>query len=83
MKNINNIPMISVGNNELEKMLDLKDTIKCWICGKEHKIQHGERVNDDGTKDKDTTLAFIECSDKTYLCGINNKEWKPLNIKRK
>jgi len=58
------IHFTSIGNNEIEKLPPLGDTIVCWVCGEEHKVESGK-------------LAFFKCGDKSYLCGIDGKEWRP------
>lgn len=57
--------MIAIGNEEIDKLPPLGKTVKCWICGKRHKVKSV------------STLAFFYCGKSTYLCGINGKEWRP------
>ena len=66
---------LAVGNDELGG--ELGKTVKCWICGKRHRVSYGEKVNADGSKEPSKTLAFFKCRGKTYLCGIDGKEWRP------
>lgn len=73
-----NIPFIAVGNDEFKAMPDLGKTVKCWICGKRHKVECSDAIRPDGTKDiGGGSLSFFKCGDNACLCGINGKEWKP------
>lgn len=69
-----NIPFITFGNDELEKMPDLGEEIVCPHCGKKHKVEYGKKVLRDGTKVEDKMLAFVQCRDEIYLVGVNRKD---------
>ena len=68
------IPFVAFGNDELDAAPTLGDTIICDMCGKEHKIEYGKKVNEDGTKSPSKLLAYFKCGDKSYLAGINGKD---------
>jgi hypothetical protein len=68
------LPFITVSNEELASKPDIGDTIICKKCGGEHDISYGEKVLDDGTKAPSKSLAFYKCGDEVYLAGINGKE---------
>ena len=63
-----NIPYLSVGNNEMENSLDLNasDSIICPRCEVLHSIEIA-------VGEKGTSLAFYRCKGKTYLCGMDSK----------
>ena len=63
--------MISIGENELQGLPRLGETIICPHCGKMHKVKYADRVLDNGEKVKDKTLAFITCKGNDYLIGID------------
>lgn len=65
--------MFAIGNDELEKCEPIGKTVRCSMCGKNHRVQYGEEVLKDGTKKPSTFLAFYKCQRKSYLCGINGK----------
>jgi len=61
---------VAFGNNELEKLPDMKkgDVIICSHCGKKHKVK--------AFKDKDgndTNMFAYECGEKLYLAGVDGK----------
>ena len=68
--------MIAIGNDELVNQPDLGPTIRCWVCGQDHQVEYGT-VRKDGQDVPSTTLAFMRCRGKSYLCGVNGKEWRP------
>lgn len=67
--------MLAVGNDELVN--DLGPTVKCWICGKMHRVRYGDLILPDGTKKPSTLFAYFNCRGKSYMCGINGKEVRP------
>ena len=69
--------MIAIGKDELEKLPELGITVKCYMCGKWHKVKYADEVLKDGTKVPSKLLAFFKCGGKEYLCGISGKAWKP------
>ena len=71
------LPYLAVGHNELADKPPLGKTVKCWLCGKRHRVSYGEKVNEDGSREPSRTLAFFKCRGQAYLCGINGKEWRP------
>lgn len=70
------LPYIAIGNDELAQQPDMGDTIRCWMCGQDHPVEYGT-VLTNGVQMPSKTLAFMRCGDKSYLCGVNGKEWKP------
>ena len=62
--------MFAIGNEELEGAPDLGDTIVCPHCHLRHPVEHGSRVEQDGTLTPCTRLSFYKCGEDTYLCGI-------------
>ena len=66
--------MFAIGNDELEKAPRLGDFILCKQCGERHKVEYGDKVLEDGTKEPSKSLAFYECGKKLYLAGINGKD---------
>ena len=69
--------MLAIGNKELDAAPELGETVLCWLCGKQHPVEHGEEVLRDGTRRPTTMLAFFRCGEKSYLCGIRGKEVRP------
>lgn len=70
-----NPAVLTVGNDELGGPLG--DAISCPHCGKAHLVEFGEKVLDDGSREPSRALAFYRCDKKTYLCGINGREFLP------
>ncbi len=67
--------MFAIGGDELEKKGPLGDMIRCKACGAMHKVEYGDRVLEDGTREKSKMLAFITCtSGAMYLVGLHGKE---------
>ena len=68
--------MLAIGNDELGDAI--KATITCPDCGEKHKVQYGDAVMKDGTTKPSKMLAYVKCpkNDKSYLVGIDGKEWK-------
>jgi hypothetical protein len=50
--------MFAIGDDELDKKPDLGKTILCK-CGKRHRVQYGEEVLADGTKNQASYWHFI------------------------
>jgi hypothetical protein len=71
------IPFVTIGNDEIAELPSLGKTIRCWRCGKRHSVKYGTTQLADGTVVPSTTLAFMTCRTKSYLCGIAGKEWRP------
>ena len=69
--------MLAIGNDELNEMPRLGITVKCWKCGKMHRVLYGDEIMKDGIKKPSRLLAFFKCHGKLYFCGINGKEWRP------
>jgi len=65
--------VLAIGNEELARLPKLGKTIKCFRCGKRHKVKYGDRILEDGSKVKSNTLAFVDCKGKQYLVGIDGK----------
>ena len=66
--------MLAIGNRELELLKPLGKTAKCPNCGKMHKVEFGERVYPDGSREPTTSLAFVKCTEQSiYLVGIDGK----------
>lgn len=66
------VPFIAIGNDELGDFLHT--FVNCPHCGEQHEIQCSSQ--DSMNKDKPVTLQFYKCGEKSYLVGINNKEFK-------
>lgn len=66
--------MFAIGNEELNGVPELGETIRCSICGDEHEVEYGDLVQSDGTKVPTRMLAFFSCGGKSYLCGIDGKD---------
>lgn len=62
------IPMIAVGQGELDAAPELKGLIDCPHCGKRHRVK--KSIDRDGHKG---CLDYYVCGSKTYLCGIGGK----------
>lgn len=73
--------MLAIGNKELAKQPPVKRVVKCWKCGKNHRVTYGEEVLWDGTRIPTKLLAFMKCGKNTYLCGVNGKQWRPRNAR--
>jgi len=69
--------MLAIGNDEIRNLPPLGETIKCWMCGKRHRITYGDKVMKNGTRVPSKLRAFLKCKGKFYLGGIEGKEWKP------
>ncbi len=63
-------------NDELDKMPPLGDMVKCGDCGKMHKVEFGQKVLADGSREPSDFLGFIKCPDtgKLYLVGMGGKQ---------
>lgn len=66
--------MLAIGADELGE--NLGDTIKCPHCKGKHPIEFGKKRQPDGTWEESRLLSFYTCGDKTYLAGVNGREWK-------
>lgn len=73
-RKMKDIPYVAFGNDEIDNSPILGETITCRICGKEHSVEYGDRINDDGSTTPTKSLAFFKCGDKSYLCGVNGKD---------
>lgn len=75
MKIEKDIPFIAVGNGELDKNGNVGDIATCPNCGNAHKVEYGERVLEDGTKEPSKMLAYVSCpkNKSAYLIGIDGK----------
>ena len=73
--------MLAIGNNELAKQPPVKWVVKCWKCGKNHRVRYGVEVMPDGTRRPTNLIAFMKCGKNTYLCGVNGKQWSPRNAR--
>lgn len=65
------IPFVAIGNNELGE--DIGEFVDCPHCKKQHLVQYGDRIEEDGTKTPSKLLAYYKCGDKAYLCAVNGK----------
>ena len=63
--------MFTIGNEQLGERLD--EFEKCPHCGEQHEVLFGEKVLEDGTKEKSNLLAYVNCGDTQYLVGISGK----------
>lgn len=69
---MSHLPFIAVGHGELDKARDIKGTVKCYRCGKRHRVRLAK--DSDGVP---THLSFFKCGGKIYLAGINGKVFTP------
>lgn len=69
--------MMAVGNDELENAEPIDDTIKCGLCGGEHKVENGNKILEDGSVVPSNAVSFYKCGDKSFLCGIKGKRIHP------
>lgn len=70
-----NPPFIAFGNDEIRKMDELGDLIKCKHCGEMHKVETSIGKNSAGEISKNATLSFTVCADgKVRLVGIMGKK---------
>ena len=67
------LPVFSIGYNELPELEKIGEEILCKRCGQYHDIKYGEVILEDGTRKKDKGLAFVNCGDSTYLVGVKGK----------
>ena len=77
MDELNGIPYLAIGNDELKDNDVIGDSIICYVCGQEHEIRYGDEVKEiDGkeVRTKSTLLAIYDCGGKTYLAGIAGKD---------
>jgi hypothetical protein len=65
--------MYAIGNEELEQLPEIGESVLCPRCGQLHPVQYGERVLPGGNKEPSKTLAFYKCGEKSYLAAINGK----------
>lgn len=71
--------MFTIGNDEIAKSQDLKDTITCYMCGKTHELKYGKVENKKtGQWEENPLLAFFHCGNSSYLAGINGKDVRKL-----
>ena len=73
---LNDIPFVAFGKDELDRKEELGDSVVCPNCGKSHQVEYGNRILDDGTKVPCKMLAFISCpeNEKSYLVGLIGKK---------
>lgn len=71
--------MLAISNEEIAAMRPLGKTIKCWKCGRRHKVQFGKVLNAAGEWEESNLLAYFKCGGQAYMCGIDGKEWRPKN----
>ena len=65
--------MFAISNNELNKKPTHKGkTIKCYKCGKNHKIRYGKSMYDGELRDDDF-LGYYKCGKDMYLATIGGK----------
>jgi len=69
--------MLTIGNDELDALPRIGDTVQCWKCGKLHPVRYGERILPDGTREPSRVLGYFTCRGKAYLCSVAGKEWRP------
>ena len=72
---------MAIGNEELAKQQPIGKTVKCWICGKSHRVKYGWEVLPDGKRVPTKLIAFMKCGKRAYLCGIDGKQWRPRNAR--
>jgi hypothetical protein len=70
--NIDGVPYIAIGNNELGG--ELGDMARCPHCGEMRAVRYGDQVLDDGTRVPSKTLAFVSCGEASYIVGIKGRE---------
>ena len=68
--------MLVIGNDELDAAPQIGKTVKCWMCGKQHKVRFGKEEKD-GVWEESDRLAYFKCGGHAYLCGINGVEVRP------
>lgn len=69
--------VLAISNDEIAALSPLGKTVRCWICGSDHDVDPPAVARSaDGTEEP-SVLAFMTCGEKTYLCGIKGKEWRP------
>ena len=71
MGNIDGIPFVAVGNDELGEMIG--KTCKCPKCGKKHLVKYG---TDKATGKTTKMLGYVNCGKESYLVAINGRELK-------
>ena len=76
---INDVPFVAIGNDEIAALPDLGPTIKCWACGERHEVQESREIDKDGKDIGPGALNFFKCpkDGNTYMCGIGGREWRP------
>ena len=70
-------PFVAFGNDEIAAAPALGKTVRCWMCGKAHRVEYADKVLPDGSKVPSTLMAFFKCGKQSYLCGIDGKEMRP------
>lgn len=65
-----------ISNDEIASSPVLGKAIKCWQCGKSHRVEHLEG-KDAGGNIEPYVLAFMTCGGKSFLCGVRGREWRP------
>ena len=71
-----------IREEELDNKEPVGDMVKCTVCGKMHKVEHGKDVN---TSEECKLLAFIKCSKngKCYLVGLQERLFEETIMKEK
>lgn len=64
-----NVPFFAIGNDELAALPKISTTGRCPYCEKKHPVSHSE--------DGHLSSVFCPISGKTYLVGVEGKEWLP------
>lgn len=70
------LPVLAISNDELASAPELGETVACHICGGEHPVEHAYGTKSDGSR-SDLCLSVFKCGNKSYMCGLNNKELRP------
>ena len=67
--------MLSIGNDELERLKDLETDTDCPNCGEKHPVLYGNVERADGSWVETTDLAYVKCQETghAYLVGIDGK----------
>lgn len=72
--------MLAISNEEIDALRPLGKSVKCWNCGRRHRVQFGKVRQPDGTWKQSNSLAFFRCGGESYLCGIAGKAWRPRDV---
>jgi hypothetical protein len=74
--------MFTIGSDELKRYPELGETVNCPHCGGTHPVRFAREEIDPGIWKETETLAFYNCGERSFLCGLKGKDitLQPSNV---